>query len=54
MPLNPDRQGFLVKRNGDNPGYYRKEDKYQKVNANGKIVLAAGSIPGEVGEIRKR
>ncbi len=54
MLLNPDGQGFLVKRDGDNPGYYRKDDKHQKVNANGEVVLAAGSIPGEVGEIRKR
>ena len=37
-----------------NPCYYRKEDKYEKVNANGKVVLTPGSIPDEVCEIRKR
>lgn len=36
------------------PRCYGKEDKDQEVNANGKVVLVSGSIPGEIGKICER
>lgn len=37
-----------------NPCCHCKEDKDQEVDANGKVVLVAGSIPGEIGKICER